>query len=105
MNNYYLPPTDLDNPIRFHLLEQPTNKKYIYRILPNPANTSLRIISELPVRTLTINSTSGKQVYYESFDNKKDILLNVTHLPDGVYLVKAEFGIGSISVESVVILH
>lgn len=60
-------------------------------IYPNPATTEIRLTAENEmVTSVTIFDFSGRVVLKKRIDSKKNVTLNVGHLPAGVYVCSVE---------------
>ena len=60
-------------------------------VYPNPTSGELRIESgELRVATVEVFDMLGRKQHAEIRESNGGVLLNISHLPSGIYLVKAE---------------
>jgi hypothetical protein len=62
----------------------------VFRVYPNPANTSINIsfVTELKNATTSIYDINGRQVYFKKSDLKQTVNINTEHLSAGIYILK-----------------
>ena len=66
-------------------------------IYPNPATAEIRLSAENEhVTSVMITDFAGRVVLKKRIDGKKNVTLNVGHLPAGVYVCSVEFASGEI---------
>lgn len=61
-------------------------------IRPNPAQDVLRLYSVSGMETLRIFDTSGKAVFCPYYGDGEELILQISHLPRGMYFVAVGFG-------------
>ncbi len=59
-------------------------------ICPNPAISTTTIKSESAIRRIEVFNMMGMQVYSTSHINDNSVSISVSHLPEGIYLVRVE---------------
>jgi hypothetical protein len=75
-------------------------------ILPNPANSSLRIsFPNLFTRSLEIFNITGNLVWSNDVNEFKDITILTNNFPDGVYIVKAAQNGRLIANKKIIVAH
>jgi hypothetical protein len=76
------------------------NKSQVFRIYPNPASNIVTVKSDFSFSRIEVFSSLGQTVYKACYPGEKEVQLNVSALPAGIYLVKAytEKGVGMVKV-------
>lgn len=69
--------------------EQGDGKENI-TLLPNPSSDKITVISDYIIKSLRINTISGLSLYNELTD-AKEVSINISEFPAGVYFISAEF--------------
>ncbi len=73
-----------------------------FNVFPNPAKNQIVIISEYPLKAVSISNLAGVIVAVV-YSNDTEIVLNTSTLPDGIYFVNVETNDGTVSVRKTII--
>ena len=82
-------------------LPDPLSEDYIL-ISPNPAGSEITIRSDKPVSRISIIDLTGKVMQFERYEGKKNVVVDITGHPCGIYIVTVET-VSGISVHKLVI--
>jgi hypothetical protein len=76
------------------------NRSPVFRIYPNPASNIVTVKSNFSFSRIEVFSSLGQTVYNECYPGEKEVQLNVSALPAGIYMVKvySEKGVGMVKV-------
>ncbi len=70
------------------------NDKNRFNIYPNPAKDFLKIESSYPILYLAISNYLGQKLFIGDSYNTKEISLNISDYPSGLYFLEIETTIG-----------
>jgi hypothetical protein len=88
-NFTFMPPTfNAINSLTVKILE-PFGEKYL-RVYPNPSSGVFSLKSEYALGTLRVLNAFGQLVYVETPGSETDAVLQLEHLPAGMYLIQTD---------------
>ncbi len=76
------------NSLTINILEPFGEKKM--RVYPNPSSGVFSLKSEYPLGTLRVLNAFGQMVYVETLGAETDAVLQLEHLPAGMYLIQTD---------------
>jgi len=62
------------------------------QIIPNPANKHIKVVSALPMKTVTAYSLAGTEIYRKTNINSKIVGIGCANWPKGTYIMKIDAG-------------
>lgn len=86
-NEFRIEPRSMSDIVVVTGIDDPENSAGV-SLYPNPAQQSVTIKGMQPLTKGTITNLFGQYVKYFSIDNQKDVTLDISNLPAGIYFVK-----------------
>ena len=74
------------------------------KIFPNPTSSFLTITANSPVKSVQIGTLSGRTVYSKSTPTKFPYVLDMSALPNGIYLVKVTYNSGKTDQKKIMVI-